>query len=86
MTFKGKRLVLIYPVSRETIFGVLDHLKLHNYGGAINPYIEIDCWGTAKPRREVPKTKKFCVKMASFPIWIIYRNPNKLLATSEEKF
>ena len=41
LIFKGKRLVWIHPVSRETIFGILDHLKLHNYGGAIHPCIPI---------------------------------------------
>ena len=66
LIFKGNRLAWIYPVSRETIFGVLDHLRLHNYSGTIHPCIET-LLGTAKPRRRVPQTKKFCVKMASFP-------------------
>ena len=39
------------PSFLEAIFGLLDHLKWHSYGGAIHPCI--DCWGTTKSRRGV---------------------------------
>ena len=37
---RGKRTGMKPPGFLETIFGLLDHLKLHNYGGATHPCID----------------------------------------------
>ena len=64
LIFKGKGLVWIHPVSRDTMFGLLDHLKLHNYSGAIHP-----CMGYHQTLKRVfPKQKNSSLK------WPVFRN------------
>ena len=58
--FKGKGLVWMSSVSRETIFELLDHPKITQLWWGYPPII--GCWGTNK----FQQTKTFCIKMANF--------------------